>query len=279
MASVEVAAALDSFSSHVEQRVVVGGVDLGRQPLLDPGERVPQHAGDVRRTANRVLVLHVSVELEEFRACHPAGEDLVAVQRELRLGEQRSDVARATDHPRMRLSFVEQEGVEVAAVAEKRLRRHRGQQVRQVGEARGCSHRQACEGAHERGPVRKRQALLSLQQNRFDTQCGEYLARRSRLARKGDAAVSGESPAHIGQRREVAACPARAALGDVGKRVVVDQVEQSLDQLDAHPRVAFGEAVGAQQHRRPSYLGRGNGTRAAAHEAQDVLLKLARLAG
>ena len=76
-------------------------------------------------------------------------------------------------HPGVGLGLVEQKCVEVAAVAEQRLRGHRGQQVGQVGELARGADGQAGEGAHERGAVGQRQALLGLEHERLDPELGE----------------------------------------------------------------------------------------------------------
>ena len=81
--AVEVATALDPLAPHVEQRVVIGGVDLRPDPLLHPVEHVTQHARHVGCAADRVAVLHLALELQEVRALHAAGEQLLAVEREL----------------------------------------------------------------------------------------------------------------------------------------------------------------------------------------------------
>ena len=118
MAAVEVPPALGPPSGDVEQRVVIRGVDLGRDPLLDPAQDVAEHSIDVRGAADRVLVLDVPVVLDEIRTVHLPGDDLVAVHGQLRVRQQFSNSAGALHHPRVRLGGVEQEGVEVAAVPE-----------------------------------------------------------------------------------------------------------------------------------------------------------------
>ena len=84
--------------------------------------------------------------------------------------------------PGVRLGLVEQERVEVAAVAEQRLRRHRGQQVREIGELARGGDREARERAHERGPVGQRQPLLGLERERLESELGQHLGSPRDLA-------------------------------------------------------------------------------------------------
>src|SRR6202042_597717 len=107
---------------------------------------------------------------------------------------------------------------------------------------------------------------------------GEHIDGLALDAVERDDAVSGQRPPDIGQRRQVAARPDRAALWDERHDVVVEEVEHTLDELDAHARVALRQAVGAQEHRHAGDLGRGDRTGADAHEPEDVLLQPGRLA-
>ncbi len=105
------------------------------------------------------------------------------------------------------------------------------------------------------------------------------LARVALLVLERDPAVAAQRAADVRQRRQVPARAARPALGDEREHIVVEQVEDPLDQLDADARVALREAVGPQQHRHARDLGRRDRAGAAAHEADDPLLELAGLRG
>src|ERR1039458_4735242 len=61
VATVEVAAALNTPIVEIEQRVVIGGIHLNRDPTLDPFEGVAQCSDDVRRASDRVAILDLTV--------------------------------------------------------------------------------------------------------------------------------------------------------------------------------------------------------------------------
>ena len=109
---------------------------------------------------------------------------------------------------------------------------------------------QARERGHERGAVGQREPLLGLQHERLDARARPRTSAASRVwPSNATRASPSERAADVGQRDQIAARPARAALGDQRDHVVVEQLEQPLDQLDPNARVALGQAVGAQQHR------------------------------
>ena len=170
MTAVEVAAALGAARCHVEQRVVVRGVHLGRHPSLDPAQDVAQYAVDVRRAADRVLVLYPALVLEEIGSVQATRRDLVAVDGQLGLREHIANPPCALHHPRMRLCRLEQKCVEVAAISEQGLRGHRGHQVDQVGEVARCADGQAGERGHVRRAVRQCEPFLGLQHHRLAPQ-------------------------------------------------------------------------------------------------------------
>src|ERR1035441_1523337 len=61
VATVKVAAALHTPLIEIEQRIVVGGIDLNRDPTLDPVEGVAQCSDHVRRAPDRVAILDLAV--------------------------------------------------------------------------------------------------------------------------------------------------------------------------------------------------------------------------
>jgi hypothetical protein len=127
--AVEVASALHPAARCVEEGVVVGGVDLDLYPAPYPLQCVAESAAHVWRATNRILILHLPIQLQELLAAEAvAGEDLLGIQRQLGICQQIPDDTCALDLTGVRLLLVDK-GVEMSPVAKQRLRRHRRAQV------------------------------------------------------------------------------------------------------------------------------------------------------
>ena len=223
------------------------------------------------RAADRVLVLDRARELAEAGAFER--DDLLGVVRERRAVEQHPDVGRALDDPRVRLGL-EQEGVEVAVVAEQRLRGHRGAQVhdeRELARVVGGEHGEA---GHERRAVGEREPFLGFQLERRQAELGQHVGRFTGRALVEHLGLADQRATDVGERDQITGRAARATLRDQRQDVVVEQRQQLLDQFATHARVALRQTVGAEEHRQARHLGRGDLPGAGAQEPQHVLLQL-----
>ena len=78
----------------------------------------------------------------------------------------------------------------------------------------------------------------------------------------------------MGQRSEVPAGSDRAATGHVRQDATVEASDDQLDGVDVRARVALGEGVRTEEHRRAHDLGRIRLADAAGMAAQEPELKL-----
>ena len=86
----------------------------------------------------------------------------------------------------MRLGLVEQERVEVATASEQRLRRHRGQQVGEVGELARLPTARHANALMNEVPLVSREALLCLEREGRDPELSEHAGGVARLAAEGN---------------------------------------------------------------------------------------------
>src|SRR5918994_4354253 len=225
------------------------------------------------RATNRILVLHLSLQLKELLAAEAvAGEDLLGIKRQLGLCQQVPDDTCTLDLTGMRLLLVDK-GVEVSPVSEQSLRRHRRAQVGNERQHLRVPHRQSGERAHERGPVGQGEAFLGLELQRLQAQLTRNLLRVLHLAVVQDLHFANESGAHIRKRHQISTGAAGAPLRDEREYIVVQVEEEAFNQFKANTGVAPGETVGSQEHRCPRNLRQGNWTCSAAQKAEHVLLQ------
>ena len=141
----------------------------------------------------------------------------------------------------------------------------------------GANEPERAERGHELRAVDQREPLLRREHDRLEADGGERVGARQPLSVDPGLALADERQRQVGERREVARRPDRAAGGHVRDDAAVQALEQELDRLDPRARVALGKRVRAQQHRRADDLvgiGRADAARVAAQEAQ---LQLGRL--
>ena len=228
---------------------------------VDVVEQVARGAVHLRRAAERVRVLHLvapAVRLVDRRALEQP-ED---VRGRVALAPQRPERVDLREEARPR--------------ALQRLERERAGDVGGLREPARAHEAERAERGHELRAVDEREALLRLQRHRLEPDRGERLARREAARPSTERlALADERQREMRERREVAARADRAAARHVRQDAAVEALEQQLDGLDARARVALGERVRAQQHRRAHDLVRvrlADAARVAAQQAQLELL-------
>jgi hypothetical protein len=131
--------------------------------------------------------------------------------------------------------------------------------ARDVGRAReppGPHEGEGCHRRHELRPVDECEPLLDREARGLEPRDGERLGPREEPAGDGRLALADERQREMRQRREITACPDRAAGRDVGKDSAVEAFEQQLDGPSARSGKALRQRVRAQEHRRAHDLGR-----------------------
>ncbi len=132
-----------------------------------------------------------------------------------------------------------------------------GERSAEVGGAQQtpCGERPQCEQrGHRLGAVDERQPFLGLEHQRPQPGPPQALLGRQLGAADAHAPAAEKRQRQMGEGREVAARPHRAATGHHRQHVVRQQREQRLERFEPHARVAARQRVGAQQqhaaHRR-----------------------------
>ncbi len=243
----------DAPGIRIDERIIVGAVELVFDIAPDPGHRVLRHADHVRRAADRVAVLQpVSAGVV------PAGQVFA---------QPRGDIGLSG----MGLGL-EDGRVEVSGAAVERDRGQRRQAGRQADQVLGAGVGQAGQPRHHRRAVHQRQSLLGRQLERGMPQRPPYIAGCPHLAIEQDVALAHQRRGDIGQRCEVAAGAHRTLRRNARQDVVVDQVGQALQQRITHARIAMGQRV---QPRRDDGQRFGRG-QVAPHPATVVARELQR---
>ena len=244
MATVEVAAVENLAGLDIDQRIVVGAVELRLQEAAPPAEAVLDHADDVGRAARRVAVL-------QTRRVDWRGVDF----RRRRVGQIIAQPLGHAGLTGMRLGG-EQIGIEVVGVAFQRLHAEGGDARAQAAEIVGAAIGQRGEGRHHGGAVHQCQTFLGAQHIGRQAVCREDLRRRAQrvgLACAGahpDLTLATQHGGHIGQRGEVAAGTHRAFLGNARQDVVIEQPHEALQQRHADPGDTTAQRDEAHHHHR-----------------------------
>ena len=275
--AVEVAGADHVAGVGKDERVVGHRLDLDGDHLAQPAVGVAAGAVHLRDAADRVGVLHlVAVEVAEHDLAALGG--VAHVARRVQLA---GDRAQLLDTVRER-----------ADRAAQTLDAHGADQVGRVEQRLAVGDRQAADGGHELGAVEEGEALLGFER---DAARGRPLRGRGRAGRRAPSAREARSAARRGvvcnqqlaladhrqhevrRRRQVAARPQRAARRHPGHEIGVEHGAEQLQRLGTHARVAPGERVDADRHRRAHDVARQRLADADGVAAHQVLLQLADL--
>ena len=134
--------------------------------------------------------------------------------------------------------------------AAQRVDGQRGDDVGGAGQTGRGVHGQRQHGRRGLGAVDQRQSFLGRRPYRREAGCAQRLAGGPPGRAVPHVAFADQGQGDVRERRQVAAGPDRAAARHVGMDAGVEQREQRLERLDADARVALGQHVGAQRHRR-----------------------------
>jgi hypothetical protein len=151
--------------------------------------------------------------------------------------------------------------------------------VGDLRETPGPDEAERADRGHELRAVDQRQALLRLELERLQPGARERLRPGEALALHPRLSLADEGQREVRERSEVAARADGAAARDVRQDTLVQAAEQELDRLYARARVALGERVRAEQHRRAHDFVRVGLADAARVAAQQAELELARQLG
>ena len=223
MAAVEMAAMQHALANRIDQRVVVGAVELVLDQLPQPGQRVFHDADDVRRAAQRVAILQPLLVARGAVARQVAAQ---ALRHALLAG--------------MRLGG-EERLVEVVRVARAGDHVHRGDAGGQVGQVLGALEGQAGQSGHDGRAVHDRQAFLGAQPQRRRAHGPQRVGGRQGLAVDADLALAAQHGGQVGQRGQVAAGADRAFARDQRQDVVAQQALDLAQQVQAHARQALAQ--------------------------------------
>ena len=144
-----------------------------------------------------------------------------------------------------------QAGVERPHAAQQSLHRQGARQVGRLGQAPGPVQGEHPESEHPLGAVEQAQPFLGAQGERGEVVSGQHLRRRAGLPRDAQQALADERPGQVGEGGQVTRRAHRPLPGDHRQQVEAQKVEEPLDDLDPHPRIALGQGPGAQQEHRP----------------------------
>ncbi|MNS95475.1 hypothetical protein D3C72_1297390 [compost metagenome] len=229
MAAVEVATVQDALAVGIDQRVVIGAVQLGFDQLAQERQGVFQHPDHVRRAAQRVAVLQTLL----------IARRALAVQ----VAAQARGNARL---PRVRLGG-EQGFIEVVCVAVAGQHVERGQARGHAGQVIGALPGQAGQAGHHRRAVHDRQAFLRPQLQRGHADLRQHLGRRLHAAVVQHLAFSAQHGCHVRQRGQVATGTHRTFGGNQRQHIVLQQRGQAFQQRHAdagHATHQRGQARG-----------------------------------
>ena len=258
--AVEVAVRDDQPLVDEHERVVGRGVELDRDRRLDVVEQIAARTVHLRRAAQRVGVLHLVA---------PA----------MRLDDRRP--LEQAEHVRGRVELPAQAAAPAWIAGWKLV-------------CDPCSA--SSESAHARSAVRASRLartsasaaiaamncvpLISESPSFAASRIGSSPAARERVRAREERPVEPRLPLaderqrQMRERCEIAAGADRAARGHAREHAAVEAFDQELDRLDSRARVALGERVRAEQHRRAHDLVRVRLADAAGVAAEQAKLQL-----
>ena len=158
-----------------------------------------------------------------------------------------------------------------------RLERERAGEVRGPGEPARADERQRRHRRHELRPVDQREPLLRRESDRLEPGGGERVLTGEEGPVEPRLPLADERKRQMRERCEIPTCPDRATRGHPRQHAAVEAFDQELDRLDSRARVALGERVRAEKHRRADDLVRvrlAHSARMAAEQAKLQLLDL-----
>ncbi len=212
MAAVEMTAVQHALFVRIDQRIVVGAVQLGFDPLPRPIQRVFQNADHMRRAAQRIAVLQP-----------------VRVARRVHVAKPAADRRSRTQLARMRFRRKKRR-VEVIGIAIGRRDRAGGDRAAQPRQLARALPGQAGQACHHRGAVHDGQRLLRAQTQRRAPQLSQRIGRGHPPAFHHDVALAAQHRGDIGQRRQVAAGTDRTFGRDARQHIVRQQGSQLFQQ-------------------------------------------------
>ncbi len=160
--------------------------------------------------------------------------------------QQRPDVGGAGNLTRVGPERV-QPGVAGGVGAAQRVGGQRGDQVGDLHQPPRLDHGERQERGHRLGAVDERQPLLGAELQRREPRPREALGGGQPPAVDAHLAVANQHGRQMGERRQIAARSHRAAARHQRQDVGAEQLEQRVDDLGPHARVAARQRVGAQQ--------------------------------
>ncbi|MNJ40634.1 hypothetical protein D3C77_355340 [compost metagenome] len=217
MTAVEVATVHHVLPLPVDQRVVVGAVELVLDELAPPGQAVGHHPDDVGGAAQRVSVLQP-----------------VAVARQLAGHQVFPQPGRDALHAGVRLGG-KQPLVEVEGVAPHGDAHQRGDPGRQPHQVVGAGIGEAGQRRHHRGAVHQCQPLFRSQGQGGDSQLLIDLGGGAQHTIMMELALPHQHGGDVGERRQIAAGPDGTLFRDARHQILLQQPAEPLKQRRADP--------------------------------------------
>jgi uracil-DNA glycosylase len=260
--AVEVAVRDELALVDEHERIVGRGVELDADRVRRVVEEVARGAVHLRRTAQRVRVLHLVAPAVRF-------DDRRAV-------EEPEDIRGRSDLAAQRPKRVDL-GEERGARPVQRLDRESACDVRSAREPPGADEAEREHRRHELRPVDEREPFLRGEADRLEAGACKRRGAGKSLAADPRLALADERQCEMRERREVARGADRAARRHDRQHTALEQREEQLNRLDPRPGVALRERIRPEEQRRPDHLvgiRRAHAARVRAEEPQLELLGL-----